>query len=174
MHEAISAFVSLCEHIPIALTLTKASLRAVLKPKNMSSSAQANPLQTLFGSLFSLVSIVVRIYFNRLQNTGTLELNYFVFEKHVIERTSNTNTRMLRLCAHSKYFLLPPSVSVAVWITVFACFDRLLYLKLFYVLPFLASMSRAQWPFDSPFFSNIFVLKHFKFIRTRTEDFVFV
>ena len=151
MHEAISAFCESLRAHSNCVNFNQAALRVVVKLENMSSSAQANPLQTLFGSLFSLVSIVVRIYFNRLQNTGTLELNYFVFEKHVIERTSNTNTRMLRLCAHSKYFLLPPSVSVAVWITVFACFDRLLYLKLFYVLPFLASMSRTRWPFDSPF-----------------------
>ena len=36
--------------------------------------------QSLFGSLFSLVSIAVWIYFNRLQNTAALALNYFVFE----------------------------------------------------------------------------------------------
>ena len=33
-----------------------------------------------FKALFSLVSIAVWIYFNRLQNTRALELNYFVFE----------------------------------------------------------------------------------------------
>ena len=36
--------------------------------------------QSLFESLFLLVSIAVWIYLNRLQNTGALELNYFVFE----------------------------------------------------------------------------------------------
>ena len=32
-----------------------------------------------------------------------LELNYFVFEKHVIKRTSKTNIRTLRLCVRFKY-----------------------------------------------------------------------
>ena len=54
---------------------------------------------SLFGSLFSLVSVAVWIYFNRLQNTAALELNYFVFHT-------------------------------------------------FYLLPFLASLSRPQWTFD--------------------------
>ena len=55
--------------------------------------------QSQFGSLFSLVSIAVWIYFNRLQNPEVQELNRFVwFEKHVIERTSKTNIRMFRLC----------------------------------------------------------------------------
>ena len=36
--------------------------------------------QSLFGSLFSLFSIAVWIYFNRLQTTAALELNYFLFE----------------------------------------------------------------------------------------------
>ena len=33
--------------------------------------------------MFSLVSIAVWIYFNRLQNTGALELNYFVLENFI-------------------------------------------------------------------------------------------
>ena len=41
---------------------------------------QTLPFDSLFGSLFSLVFIAVWIYFNRLQNTGLLELNYFVLE----------------------------------------------------------------------------------------------
>ena len=53
-------------------------------------------------SPFSLVSLAVWIYFNRLQNTAPLELNYFVFET-------------------------------------------------FYLLPFLASMSRPQGPFSIHF-----------------------
>ena len=36
--------------------------------------------QSLFGSLFSLISLAVWIYFNRLQTTAALELNYFLFE----------------------------------------------------------------------------------------------
>ena len=84
----------------------------MLKPENMSSSAHAKQITVLFvpvydsiycrlqsfqspyGSLFLLVSISVWIYFNRKLNTTPLELNYFVFEKHVIQRTSNGNTRV--------------------------------------------------------------------------------
>ena len=36
--------------------------------------------QSLFGSLFLLVSIAVWIYFNLLQNTEALALNYLVFQ----------------------------------------------------------------------------------------------
>ena len=47
----------------------------------------------LFRSLFEFISI----------DYEKLELNYFVFEKHVIARTSKTNIRTLRLCVRFKY-----------------------------------------------------------------------
>ena len=98
--------VCLCELRSLAhskcVDFNPAALRAVLKPENVSSSSQATQIpvrlrlrvhfkyasfyrrfqsfQSLFGSLFSLVSIAVWIYFNRLQNTGALELNCFVFK----------------------------------------------------------------------------------------------
>ena len=90
-------------HIPIALTLTRllCAQRAVLKAENISSSSQAKQISARFicvyasstlpfiavcnrfspfWSLFLLVSIAVWNYSNWLQNTGALELNYFVFE----------------------------------------------------------------------------------------------
>ena len=81
----------------------QAALRSLVKQENISWSSQAKQtpaslcvrfkyasfyrrfrsFQSLFGSLFSLVWIAVWIYFNRLQNTWALELNYSVFEKHI-------------------------------------------------------------------------------------------
>ena len=104
-----------------------------------------------FQSLFESISVDYK----------TLELNYFVFEKHVTKRTSNTNTRTLRLCVCFKRirFLLSPFslVSLAVWIY----FNRLqntaplelnyFVFETFYLLPFLASMSRPQGPFSIHF-----------------------
>ena len=78
------------------VNFNQAALRVVLKPENISASSQATNVhtlrlcvsfkyasfyrrlqsfQSLLGSLFLLVSIVVW-----LQNTWALELNYFVFE----------------------------------------------------------------------------------------------
>ena len=101
----------------------QAALRAVLKPETMSSNAQTKQIpirfvhvykyasfycrfrsfQSLFGSLFLLVSMAAWIYFNSLQNTAALKLYYFLwFKKHVV-RTRNTNSRTLRLCLRLKY-----------------------------------------------------------------------
>ena len=50
-------------------------------------------------------------------------------EKHVVNCTSNTNIRTVRLCV--RFLLSPfPIVSVAVWITDFARFDRCLNLAI--------------------------------------------
>ena len=49
----------------------------------------------LFRSLFESTSTVYK----------RVQLNYFVFEKYVIERTSKTNTRTVRLCVRFKYTL---------------------------------------------------------------------
>ena len=97
----------------------------------------------------------------------TLE-NYFVFEKHAIKLTSNTNsqTGFVQMCTLQVRFLLSPFpiVSAAVWITVLARFDLCLSISIyyiyktlelnyfvfetFYLLPFFASVSRPQGPFN--------------------------
>ena len=56
------------------------TLRLCVRFKYASFYRRFQSFQSLFGLLFSLVSIAVWIYFNRLQNSATLELNYFVFE----------------------------------------------------------------------------------------------
>ena len=86
-------------------------------------------LDHCFGSFWSPFETI----FNQLQNTAVLEPNYFVFEKHVIKRTSHTNnpyTCASRVCTLEVRFLLSPIpiVSVSFWITVFARLDRFLNL----------------------------------------------
>ena len=56
------------------------TLRLCVRFKYASFYRRFQSFLSLFGSLFSLVSISILIYFNRLQNCGALELNYFVFE----------------------------------------------------------------------------------------------
>ena len=134
----------------------------------------------VLGSLFLLVSVAVWIYFNRLLNTGSPELTYSVFEKHVIERTSNTNSqisvRSIRMYASSTlpfiavfqsfqslFGSLFSLVSIAVWIY----FNRLqntaalglnyFVFETFYLLPFLASVSRPQGFFD--FFISLYWIR---------------
>ena len=91
---------SICESLrslahPSCINFNHAALCVVLKPKQVSVRFvcvirfkytsfyyRFQSFQSLFAyaSLSSLVSIAVRIYFNLLQNTGALELNYFIFE----------------------------------------------------------------------------------------------
>ena len=89
----------------------------------------------------------------------TLQLNYFAFEKHAIGSTSTKNTRMLRLCLR---FFLPAFqiVSVAVWITVFARFDRRLIICLFQSIT-------KHWSTGARLFCiwNFLYLKYFFVIR---------
>ena len=105
-----------------------------------------------------------------------LELNYFVFEKHVIKRTSKTNIRTLRLCAcwrfkyasfyhrfqsfQSLFGSLFSIVLIAVWIDL----NRLqntgalelnyFVFETFCLLPFLASVSGRQCRFDFLYYSS--------------------
>ena len=89
------------------VNFNRVALRTVLKPENMSWSAQAKQIVSVavWITVFACFARCLNLYFDRLQNTGALEQNYFVFEKPVIERTSNTNTHMLRLCVRFKYTL---------------------------------------------------------------------
>ena len=69
--------------------------------------------QSLFGSLFLLVSVAVWIYFNRLQNTGALELNYLVFEKHYLQaHKENKYPYASFVCTLQVRFLLSPFLLV--------------------------------------------------------------
>ena len=152
------------------VNFNQAALHAVLKPENMSSSAQATQISVCFVCVYASSTVPFIAVSNRFSHCldhcfrsfrslfasisidcKTLELNYFVFEKHAIERTSNTNTRSLRLCVRFKhgsfYRRFHAVVSFAVWITVFdSCLN--LVFETFYLLPFLTSVSRPQGPFD--------------------------
>ena len=81
--------------------------------------------QSLFGSLFSLVSIAVWIYFNRLRKTGAKLFR--IWKTCHRAHKQNKYPYSSFVCTLQVRFLLSPfpMVSVAVWITVFNSFRSL-------------------------------------------------
>ena len=129
---------SLCDHAHI--NFNQAALRTVLKPENISSSSQAKHTCTLclcvcfkYASFYrrfqSFQSISVWIYFNRLQNTRAKLFRIWKtwHRAHKDDKYPYASfVCTLQVCIKGS---MPFSiVSVAVWITVFARFDRCLNL----------------------------------------------
>ena len=122
------------------VNFNQAALRAVLKLGNMSQAhKQKKSFQSLFGSLFSVVSIAVWIYFNRLQYTGVKLFRIWKTCNRVHKQHEYPYIRFVRVYASvqasSICFLLPPfpivseslfgSLFSIVSVTVWIYFNRL-------------------------------------------------